>query len=314
MKKITKHKNFVLTMSIFLIIIFNTCLTKGNSTNQNFNFSEVKVALYESNVPWYEDMTAFPNLVEWVGCNFTKINSENIKAGILDEIDILIVPGGSNIYWEELGIEGKELIQNFINNGGAYMGFCAGAFYATNSTVWTPSSEAEPIEEDKEEFLELFDGIGIGPIYEICDFPGYAMTKITIETHDHMITKSLPDNLTIWYGGGGYFQVNENADVTILGTYALINKPAIICFNYGEGNVFLSGPHPEFEEDDTRDGLDLYDELDDVESDWPLLKQAIEWCATPSNDENVSAIPGYTFLYPFTIMSLIFVIKVKNRK
>jgi hypothetical protein len=41
--------------------------------------------------------------------------------------------------------------------------------------------------------------------------------------------------------------------------------------------VFLSGPHPEIEVDSDRDGSNMFDELDDQGSEWPLLLAVMKW-------------------------------------
>jgi hypothetical protein len=52
----------------------------------------------------------------------------------------------------------------------------------------------------------------------------------------------------------------------------------MIAFGHGNGRVFLTGAHPEFEEDSDRDGADFCDHLDDRGSDWDLMKKAARWC------------------------------------
>ena len=50
-----------------------------------------------------------------------------------------------------------------------------------------------------------------------------------------------------------------------------------------QGRVFLTGPHPEWEEDSDRDGVDyvqpsVADRFDDQGSDWDLMRNAARWC------------------------------------
>lgn len=280
------------------------------------NFTELNVAYYNSSGAMWQENIVIPNLIQWIGCNLTRVNGQDIKDGILDYMDILIFPGGEPpLYMAEVGVDGKAKIQEFLDNGGGYMGFCAGTFYASSYTSWKGLAGADPLLEAPDELLELYDGTAVGHIFEIVDFPvpGYAMTEINFETKNHMITNGQPDTMTFWYGGGPYFDLNGTDEVTVLGTYDVIDKPAMICFDYGQGKVFLSGPHPEFEEDDSRDGLDIWDaELNDVESDWPLLKEVIRWLATPSRNE---IVPGYLLIFPVTLLViLVQYIRVKKKQ
>jgi hypothetical protein len=57
--------------------------------------------------------------------------------------------------------------------------------------------------------------------------------------------------------------------------------PAMIAFEYEEGKVFLTGPHPEWEEDSFRDGCVWDNYLDEDGSDWNLCKTISLWL-TPS--------------------------------
>ena len=63
----------------------------------------------------------------------------------------------------------------------------------------------------------------------------------------------------------------------ILGTYDIGGLPAIIAFEYGKGRVFISGVHPEYEENSERDGLPVDAERDDRGSDWEMVRRALCW-------------------------------------
>jgi hypothetical protein len=51
----------------------------------------------------------------------------------------------------------------------------------------------------------------------------------------------------------------------------------MIAFNYGNGTVFLSSPHPEYEEGNMKDGTDLWDLYSDPDSEWGLMLRICEW-------------------------------------
>ena len=63
-----------------------------------------------------------------------------------------------------------------------------------------------------------------------------------------------------------------------LGVYDSVNYSVIMAFGYGSGRVFIIGTHPEFEEDSDRDGFPPDSALDDMGSDWELMKNAAQWC------------------------------------
>ncbi|MBO7236978.1 MAG: hypothetical protein J6V45_02710, partial [Kiritimatiellae bacterium] len=55
------------------------------------------------------------------------IDGEAVRSGVLDNIDLLIMPGGSSQrISKSLGEVGHEKIKSFIRSGGGYLGTCAG--------------------------------------------------------------------------------------------------------------------------------------------------------------------------------------------
>ena len=248
---------------------------------------DLRVAYYNGEGAWSADDIIIPNLVAWMGCEFTTLRGSDIQAGALTDVDVLIWPGGHYpAYWEEVGLEGKTQIQEFVANGGGYFGICAGAYYACDYMVWMDDPAFPPPDykvEGDELNLDLFPGVAWGPIFEIADRPepGYAMTQINIINQTHPITDSLPAAYQILYAGGPYLQPYTNTEYTILGTYDLTGDPAIVACHYGTGRVFLIGPHAEIEEHNDRDGWqfppEYHPEPTDTETEWPLLFEAMRW-------------------------------------
>jgi glutamine amidotransferase-like uncharacterized protein len=94
----------------------------------------------------------------------------------------------------------------------------------------------------------------------------------------HSITAGIQESFQILYYNGPFFKPNPGAQVDVIGRYQIGNEPALVATEYGQGRVFLTGPHPEWEEDDDRDGVDYFDHFDDQESDWDLMRNAAGWC------------------------------------
>jgi hypothetical protein len=75
---------------------------------------------------------------------FELVNSSDIAAGILKSFRILLVPGGWAAHKvRSLGESGKKRIAEFVETGGAYIGFCGGAGMALSSP---PAIFLTPIE------------------------------------------------------------------------------------------------------------------------------------------------------------------------
>ncbi|MHA1906125.1 MAG: BPL-N domain-containing protein [Candidatus Thorarchaeota archaeon] len=244
--------------------------------------SSIRIACYNGEGVMEEDLIILPNLAAWIGCEYEEISGQSIIDGNLTDFDVLTLPGGNGpVYWNDLGSQGQRAIQEFVNQGGGYLGICEGAYRACESAVWTDSPE-NLILNDSEAFLGFLPAVAWGPVFEIAERPepGWGMAAIDIVDNTHPITIAAPERMTMYYQGGPYLNFTDDNGVTILGTYNATGEPAIASCEYGEGRVFISGPHPELEEDEDRDGIQFYEQegdLWDPESDWPLLKDAIAW-------------------------------------
>jgi glutamine amidotransferase-like uncharacterized protein len=248
----------------------------------------IRVALYNGSGPNGDGVckacvAAMNVMFDWMGCNVTRVYPDDILNGRLEGYDVLAWPGGNaDVSEDVMGELGKENIQSFINNGGGYLGICAGANYASDVHISKFDPESPPPDywvRGDELNLDLFQGVAIHVVEEICPHGVDATAKINIVNHNHPITNSLPDQMFIYYAGGSELLPYEGANVTILGTYNATGMPAIVAFEYGNGRVFLMGPHPEFEEESDRDGLPYEAPMYDPESEWPFILNAIEWLA-----------------------------------
>ena len=121
---------------------------------------------------------------------------------------------------------------------------------------------------------------------------------------------SCPTKMTMYYQGGCYLVPDNGSSINVLGSYNATGEPAIAICEYGQGRVFISGPHPEIEEDDDRDGISFYELEDgiwDPESDWPLLRDAVKWLGKIDN-ESLSSL-NVTETHKLMIFTLSVIIK-----
>jgi len=64
--------------------------------------------------------------------------ADEIRAGKLSDVDVLIHPGGSGSkQGRALGEEGRKAVARFVRDGGGYLGVCGGAYLATNDYSWS---------------------------------------------------------------------------------------------------------------------------------------------------------------------------------
>jgi glutamine amidotransferase-like uncharacterized protein len=69
------------------------------------------------------------------------IVTSQVAEGILDELDVIVLPGGGgSAQVRDLGKEGSKKVESFVERGGGYVGFCAGAYTGAERTAGKSSS------------------------------------------------------------------------------------------------------------------------------------------------------------------------------
>jgi hypothetical protein len=86
------------------------------------------------------------------------------------------------------------------------------------------------------------------------------------------------------YYASQFFVPSFGTSVHTIAKYESNNKAGMIAFEYGYGTVFLSSPHPEYEEDSDRDDTTFGDELEDPDSEWDFLLRISKWLVDASSD------------------------------
>lgn len=198
--------------------------------------------------------------------NIIKPDTYNMKfvtAAYLTEHDwhsstaLLIMPGGrARPFYQSLGSKfktsfeyskitsiekigkGNEKIKEFVlNKEGAFIGICAGAYYASTLTIFEKNNPLEVMDEGA---LNFYPGIAQGPVYNVGKFSykslgGLEAAKIAL-THN---TKKEPGYA--YFNGGCFFKdkLSKNSDFKTLGVYGDKNLPAII----HNKNILLTGVH-----------------------------------------------------------------------
>ncbi|HTX61195.1 MAG TPA: pseudomurein-binding repeat-containing protein [Methanobacterium sp.] len=167
------------------------------------------------------------NLVS--GVTFSYATSSTLTSTILSGYDLLVMPGGSggSVYLNTIS---KSVIQNFVKNGGGYLGICAGAYAAAAHTDG------------------YYDGWGIAPhVYaKAVSYEGKLNMTIT-STGAQVLNRS--GTITIsHYNGAAMYLTSSSAK--IFATYAdsktgYKGYADIVGDFYGNGRTVLIGSHPE---------------------------------------------------------------------
>ena len=175
---------------------------------------------------------------------------EDYVNGGLDAIDLIVQPGGGcTSQYKALGEKGAEALKRFVLNGGKYYGICAGAFMALQQSL--PNRPR----------IGLVPFKGDDPAH----YRGSAPIKVKFTEEGQKALEGVGKTRTVVYAGGPALIPGEpvaDSDIKILGTYAgrkisttsgkpvedMLGKGAFAGGRAGKGKVFISCPHPEFEE------------------------------------------------------------------
>ena len=175
---------------------------------------------------------------------------EDYVNGGLDSIDLIVQPGGGcTSQYKALGEKGAEALRRFVLNGGKYYGVCAGAFMALQQSL--PNRPR----------------IGLAPFKgdDPAHYRGQAPIKVKFTEDGQKALEGVGKTRTVVYAGGPALVPGTpvaDADIKILGSYAgrkisttsgkpvedMLGKGAFAGGRAGKGKVFISCPHPEFEE------------------------------------------------------------------
>lgn len=163
-------------------------------------------------------------------------DAADILNGILDDtIRLFVMPGGADLYYcEKLNGPGNAAIRRYVEQGGRYLGICAGAYYACAAIEWaarTPHEISGPRE------LAFYSGSATGPIASFMQ----GLESSWLGAAPVICDSGL--ETTLCYEAGPEFSEPENGE-HILARYES-GAPAILACPVGRGLAALSGPHIE---------------------------------------------------------------------
>ena len=171
---------------------------------------------------------------------------------------LLVFPGGADLgYCRTLNGEGNRRISRYVNNGGSYLGFCAGGYYGSAQCEFELDDPKIAVEGDRE--LAFFPGICRGLAFDGFKYASEAGARAAdIEIHKSAfdtVNNGIAETFKSYYNGGGVFvdaKKLENRGVQILASYTEDlhvdsgdSKAAVVYRKVGEGHAVVTGPHPE---------------------------------------------------------------------
>jgi len=272
---------FLLSFSLVFAIPNSRGDVQSTSTS-SLDLNGINVSIYNGTGVLGSSAIALEHMFLWMNATVGFVDGNQIRNGILSTCDILVFPGGSAIsYRDDLEPEGLDIVREFVTDGGSYFGVCGGSLFATNAV------------------LGLFNGYYSSPV----NGSGLYLIQMAVNhTSSGPDLSSEPRSYQTMYWNSAYFYGINMSSVFSIAYYSFNNRSGMIAFSYGEGTVFLSSPHPEYEEGDSRDGTDFCDYFDDPDSEWTLMLRVSCWlvdASIPQNTESGGQLPDY-----FTLLTL----------
>jgi putative intracellular protease/amidase len=171
----------------------------------------------------------------------TVLKAADIIAG-LDGYQVVVFTGGSGSKQAKaIADNGREVVKKFVENGGGYIGICAGAYLACDGFSWglhildakTPSSKWMRGKGDVK--IELTD--------KGRDILGLPSGQLDIRYANGPILVPAKNDVIADFEPLAFFRTELAEHDSPKG--AMINSPAIVRGTIGKGRVIVSSPHPE---------------------------------------------------------------------
>ncbi|TQV97858.1 biotin apo-protein ligase [Cordyceps javanica] len=184
---------------------------------------------------------------------------------------LLVIPGGGDLgYCRALNGEGNRRIADFVRRGGAYLGLCAGGYYASRRCEFEVGNP--PLEVVGGRELAFFPGTCRGGAFKGFEYASERGARAArLALAPELVQGKLPAEMACYYNGGGIFVDADQLatkKVHVLASYCDEldvdgGRAAIVQCNVGDGKVILSGTHPEFAAENLHRQPDVpdYDEL-----------------------------------------------------
>jgi len=203
----------------------------------------LKVALYEGDGATARGIAAVAErIAQWPGAAITRVPAAEIATRDLSAFDIVVFSGGSgSAQGKAIGEAGRAKVRAFVENGGGYLGICAGAYLACAGFDW---------------------GIGVLNAKTVSNKwrRGGGMVRAELTDAGRAVLGPVQGAFTIRYNNGPIIQPLGRAGLPAYEVLAvfrtemaengtpvgvMIGSPAVVGAPFGRGRVLAVSPHSE---------------------------------------------------------------------
>lgn len=206
------------------------------------NAAPIRVALYEDGGATGKGVPYTTQILTHAGCKVTVFKAEDIAKGVLENKEVVVFTGGSGSKeGNTIGDAGRDAVKKFVQDGGGYLGICAGAYLACSKFSWG---------------LGLLDAQTVSSKWR----RGKGGVEIEITPAGEHVTTLPAARRTVLYDNGPIIKPAGRTDLAPYEPLAfyrtelaengtpvgvMVNSPAIVQGRFGKGRVIISSPHPE---------------------------------------------------------------------
>ena len=235
-----KRRSFVVVLAVFACGVFFPVAAKSAPVKP------VRVAVYSDRgargggaFNWLVLASSVKNF------QARAIDGEMVKAGALNDTDLLIMPGGYAIHEAEtLGTNGMAAVKSFIARGGAFVGTCAGCYLLMQNNPNGRSYRMGIVPyQDVENEQHGRSNLEIDFLPAAANYGFRPGRREVLYSHGPILVPgtAVPE---------GKYEVVANyyGDFAVEGPKPLppmSGKATMVAGTYGKGRVFVSGVHPE---------------------------------------------------------------------
>lgn len=260
---------------------------------------------YENDGVWEEEVTALETLFTTYGWTWQRLGPADLNAlalgsGSTRRFRALVAPGGyAYARNRDVDAVGEAGIRDFLAQGGGYVGFCAGSFWAATEVVWaetasggggTYNQAADYLTYPYE--LQLLPGAAQGPYGWMpwLDGTNASLEPVALDTSIPTLQAAgLPSETRFFYYGGPFF---PDLDPSLPGLEVWARaippagldpaassgagQPTLIKFDLGTGPVVLFSYHPDILIGSMVDGVELTSILVEANQSWDTGNQTLD--------------------------------------
>jgi len=181
------------------------------------------------------------------------VGPEDLRPEVLQQFEVVFFPGGSGS--KQAGAIGKnsQHLRSFVEQGGGYIGVCAGAYLCSAHYSWSLDLVDSSVFTGAREI----EGVGKKQMW----YRGKATdVEVELTPEGASIFRSVPERFEVRYSNGPIISPADHPeldDYLPLAYYrsekvlyepqrgTMVDTPAIVSGNFGEGRVISISPHPE---------------------------------------------------------------------